>query len=225
MPTKKNYLTLGRQSLIEPVTITADGWLKAPSGAEPGKEVSSAASSSVLSRLNEFRIGLDWKFYKQYQPERTHIEQSTLVMNAKGENPADSSPMLFVTGAHRYEVSVRIECDSGVVAGIILYYNDRFYVGIGCDQHTRYKWRRGKLRGRTGVVEQPILWLRLRNEDNVVSSYYSYDGKTWRKEVFGMEISGYNHNTLDDFQSVLPGLFVYGKGKARFTDFKYTEIP
>lgn len=44
------------------------------------------------------------------------------------------------------------------------------------------------------------------------------------KETFGMEISGYNHNTLDDFQSVLPGLFVYGKGKAQFTDFQYKEL-
>jgi hypothetical protein len=58
----------------------------------------------------------------------------------------------------------------------------------------------------------------------VVTGYYSYDGKKWMKETFGMEISGYNHNTLDDFQSVLPGLFVYGKGKAQFTDFQYKEL-
>ena len=39
--------------------------------------------------------------------------------------------MMFVTGAHKYEISARIECDSAAVAGLILYYNDRFYVGTG----------------------------------------------------------------------------------------------
>lgn len=41
------------------------------------------------------------------------------------------------------------------------------------------------------------------------------------KETFGMKISSYNHNTLDDSLSVLPDLFVYGKGKAWFADFQY----
>ena len=132
--------------------------------------------------------------------------------------------MMFVTGAHKYEISARIECDNAAVAGLILYYNDRFYVGTGCDRHNRHKWRRGKYRGRSGQGDYTALWLKLRNEDHVVTGYYSYDGKKWMKETFGMEISGYNHNTLDDFQSVLPGLFVYGKGKAQFTDFQYKEL-
>lgn len=65
----------------------------------------------------------------------------------------------------------------------------------------------------------------LRCEDNIVSGYYSSDGKTWKKESFGMEMSGYNHNTLGDFQSVLPGLFSYGGGSVRFTDLKYSPLP
>lgn len=44
------------------------------------------------------------------------------------------------------------------------------------------------------------------------------------KESFGMEMSGYNHNTLGDFQSVFPGLFSYGDGSVRFTDFRYETL-
>lgn len=225
---EKDYLTLGWQTLLEPIEITEDGWLKAPLEKKVEEEIPSPLSLNGAAdrhaRLDEFRIGFDWKFYKRYQPRRVRVEGDTLVLQAQGGNPAESSPMMFVTGAHKYEISARIECDSAAVAGLILYYNDRFYVGTGCDRHNRHKWRRGKYRGRSGQGDYTALWLKLRNEDHVVTGYYSYDGKKWMKETFGMEISGYNHNTLDDFQSVLPGLFVYGKGKAQFTDFQYKEL-
>lgn len=41
--------------------------------------------------------------------------------------------MMFVMGVYKYEISVCIECDSVVVVGFIFYYNDCFYVGMGCD--------------------------------------------------------------------------------------------
>lgn len=39
-----------------------------------------------------------------------------------------------------------------------------------------------------------------------------------------MEVGGYNHNTLDGFQSLMPGVFVYGDGKAIFSEFNYKEL-
>lgn len=222
---EKNYLTLGRQTLLEPVEMTGDGWLKAPLGKKVEKPIACPLPLSGdidhRAQLDKFRIGYEWKFYKQYDARRVHVGSKGMVMQAQGNDPAESSPMMFVTGNHCYEFSVRIQCEGDAVAGLILYYNDRAYVGVGCDRQQRHKWRRGKYRGGMGKVEGESIWLKLRNEDNVVTAYYSYDGKNWTKEMLGMEISGYNHNTLDDFQSVLPGLFVYGKGEARFTDFQY----
>jgi hypothetical protein len=57
-----------------------------------------------------------------------------------------------------------------------------------------------------------------------VTGYYSYNGIDWEKETWGVDISGYNHNTLYDFISILPGLFAYGKGEVKFSDFKFTVI-
>ena len=119
---------------------------------------------------------------------------------------------------------VKMECDTGAVAGILLYYNDRFYVGTGYGDGHLYHWRRGKRRGGNSIGKRQIVWLKLRRENNIVTGYYSLDGSTWLKEQWGLEISGYNHNTLDDFQSVLPGLFAYGTGEVRFTEFKYREL-
>lgn len=225
---EKDFLTLGRQTLLEPVELTTDGWLKAPLGGKVEDEIPCPLPAwgtyDFGERLKEFRVGLEWKFYKHYRPGRFRSAPGTLVLEARGSNPSESSPMMFATGAHDYEMSARIVCDSGAVAGLILYYNDLFYVGTGCDVRGRYRWRRGRFRGRTGPVKPDGIWLKIRNEGHVVTGYYSYDGRQWTKEQWGMEISGYHHNTLDDFQSVLPGLFVYGKGKAVFTDFQYKEL-
>ena len=70
MPTEKDYLTLGRQTLLEPIEITEDGWLKAPLEKKVEEEIPSPLSlngAADSSRLDEFRIGFDWKFYKRYQ--------------------------------------------------------------------------------------------------------------------------------------------------------------
>ena len=55
-----------------------------------------------------------------------------------------------------------------------------------------------------------------------IGKYYYYmnaEGGTW-----GMDCSGYNHNTLYEFQSVLPGLFASGNGFAVFRHFKYLNL-
>lgn len=169
-------------------------------------------------------MGLEWKFYKRYDPARFVAGHDTLNLRALGNDPATSSPLLFVTGAHGYEISVKMKCDSQAVAGIILYYNDRFYVGTGYGNQRKYRWRRGRRKGGNALGHSDTIWLKLRNENNIVTGYYSLDGVKWVKEQWGMEISGYNHNTLDDFQSVLPGLFAYGEGDVLFTEFKYNEL-
>ena len=68
------------------------------------------------------------------------------------------------------------------------------------------------------------LWLRLRNNESIVTGQYSLDGIHWQRETWGMDCSGYNHNTLYEFQSVLPGLFVFGEGAAVFRHFKYRQL-
>lgn len=225
---ENGFCNLGRQTLVEPVEMTSDGWFKAPTGTgieKPMKKpVASVGTADRKAKLNEFRIGLDWKYYKYYDQDRTSVNNGTLTMKAQGDNPANSAPLMFVAGQHRYEVSMKIEVGDSTTAGIVLYYNAGYYVGTGFNSNTRYRWRMGMLKNRTPKPNGNTMWLKLRNVDNVVTGYYSSDGKNWTKEEWGMEISGYNHNTLYDFQSVLPGVFAFGKGTAKFSCLKYNEL-
>jgi beta-xylosidase len=145
-------------------------------------------------------------------------------LKAHGKTPQESAPLLFVAGSHDYEFSVKIDKDSTATAGIVLFYNSDFYVGTGFDNKERLGWRKGAIKARALQRGKKQLWLKIRNSNNIMTAYYSGDGKSWKKEGWARDISGYHHNTLYDFISILPGLFAYGEGEVRFSAFQFTQM-
>ena len=225
---ENNFTSLGRQTLLEPVELTTDGWLKAPSGKAIEQAIKKPVSShnriDRRAKLGEFRVGLDWKFYKDFDSTRFYVNNKELVLDAKGDSPGTSSPLMCIAGERAYEIEVEIEKDENTTAGLVLYYNSSFYAGIGFDQQRTIRYRQGIRRNASNHNGGNHLWLRLKNDNQVLTGAYSYDGIHWTQESWGMEISGYNHNTLYEFQSMLPALFASGQGKVRFKNFKYTSL-
>lgn len=223
---EKDFTGLGRQTLMEPVHFTADGWIKADGG-DASKAMALPLKTQLLTdrhaRLNEFRIGLDWRFYKRWIPERVHIKDNALTLEGRGNSLGASAPLMFVAGSHRYEIEAEVTVYGDAKAGLCLYYNAQYNVGTGFDKERRYRYRRDHANG-VGKSAGTKQWLRLRNDNHVVTAWWSTDGKTWNRETWGQEVSGFNHNTLYDFQSVLPGVFCEGQGFAKFENFKYTEL-
>ena len=110
--------------------------------------------------LNEFRVGLEWKFYKSYEPERITVKDKKLTFKANGTDLRTSPPILFVAGQHAYEVETRIEIEGDVTAGIVLYYNDRFFMGTAFNKERRVRYRKGEERG-SGNHKHPVTSLSL----------------------------------------------------------------
>lgn len=225
---ENGFYGLGRQTLLEPVEFTKDGWLKAPSGTaieKPlPKPVKSQKTIDRLGHLSEFRIGLDWRFYKKLDSGRFSINKKVLSLKAQGKTPQESAPLLFVAGAHDYEFSVRIDKDSNAVAGLVLFYNADFYVGTGFDSKQILSWRKGAIKGRHEQKGKDHLWLKIRNRNQIATGFYSYDGINWKQEPWSRDISGYHHNVLYDFISILPGLFAYGEGSVQFSEFQFKRF-
>ena len=238
---ENGFTDLGRQTLLEPLEMTPDGWfrpvirdreglsadpvgpIEAPLSIPPTR--GSTKSASILSPFGG--VGGAWKFYRANEPERIEHIQDGIRLKAKGTLPGNSSPLMFVAGEHRYEIEAEIELsDADTRAGLVLYYDSVFHMGTAFDGQRRYRYRKG---GQSGGGMHPQgdtrrMWLRLRNDNHVVTGSYSYDGKRWQRETWGMDCSGYNHNTLYQFQSVLPGIFCCGKGSATFKNFKYRNL-
>ena len=231
---EKNFMTLGRQTMLEPITLTKDGWLKFSDmdAASPfTKPVKSSGGIHGFPFSDDFstnKMGLQWNFYQggKYDTARFRYEKNAIVIKGKGSSPANSSPLCFVNGELSYQIEVQFELIGNATAGLLLFYNSRSYGGLAFNDTSMVLHRYGLDRvlakpasiGRTG-------WIRLVNHQNLVSIYYSSNGQEWTRHDVRMDVSGYHHNTFYDFLSLRPAIYASGEGEVRFKHFTYRTLP
>lgn len=224
---EKGFNGIGRQTLLEPLELTEDGWFKPVEGLDVAEPIALPLPENPVdlkAHLAEFRIGFDWKFYKEYDPGRFSVADGTISIKGRGFCPADSAPLLFISGDHAFEFSMEIKKEPGAIPGLVLFYNHMYYTGIALGEYGTVRYRRDGGGLITRLEDTNHIWLKLiKDENGLVTSQYSLDGETWIQEGWGTDVSGYNHNTLSEFQALLPGIFVGGEGTATFSNFKYEK--
>jgi beta-xylosidase len=230
---ENGFYNLGRQTLLEPVRWTADGWL-ARAGADVAAPIRKPAGpelrhgQALSDDFSTSKMGTQWSFYKgtASDTDRYRYENRSLVLKAKGTTPADSSPLWFVCGDHAYEVEVEIERDPGTTAGLLVFYNSRLYAGLGVSDTSLVMHRYGMERTSAKPAELGRrVFLRLTNDRHIVTIRYSADGVAWKLFGTRMEVSGYHHNVAYDFLSLRPALYAAGSGEVRFRNFTYRALP
>ncbi|MFN3388795.1 MAG: family 43 glycosylhydrolase [Allosphingosinicella sp.] len=240
---ENGYWTLGRQTLLEPVEWTQDGWVKPLGGdlsrpiAKPVNLPNQVHGMPLSDDFSTDKMGLQWAFYDPAPNEasRLHRANGVLHVRGKGTTPSDASPLSFINGDQRYRIEADVEVDPGAEAGLLLFYNRRLYAGLGFGDKGLVMHRYGLQRARGAIPGQrdtgggnPVRKLRLRltNDRNILTIHTSADGgATWKKFDVQMEVSGYHHNTAYDFLSLRPALYAAGKGEARFANFTYRALP
>jgi xylan 1,4-beta-xylosidase len=218
---ENGYRTLGRQTLLDRIEWTSDGWPKAIGGDLSGaltKPRGPEKAAQGIARSDDFShlaLGTRWTFYAAGPDEtrRARIDAGSLVLAGKGSSPADCSPLTQQVGDHAYEVSVAMELDGAVQGGLLLFFDDRLFLGMGHDGRRMTSYRGGK----ASFWQEPapatrVLHLRIVNDRHVVTMYYSADGRAWTRHGVRSETSGYHANTVDDLLSLRPALFAAGRG-------------
>jgi beta-xylosidase len=231
---ENGYYNLGRQTILEPVEWTNDGWVKA-SGYDVAKPIPMPAAGTAvphgLALSDDFstnKIGTQWSFFRPNGPisERFRYERNALVLNATGTSPKDCSPLSFVCGDQAYEIEVEIDRDEGATGGLLLFYSERLFAGFGFSKDNMIEYWKSDIT--TFPKPAPIdhhYFLRLRNNHHIVTVWYSADGAQWTKHWMQFEVSGYHHNVAGGFLSLRPALFAAGSGEVRFKNFKYKALP
>jgi len=220
---EKDYYTLGRQTLLDPVVWTEDGWpvvsehLNADAGQKRG------AHPRLSDHFQDSELGWQWRFYKEWEPERFQVGSGTLTLKAKGECAADSGPLVLIPPDRAYEAVVRIKVEPRTEAGLILFYNDRCYAGIGFSERSIYRLRRG-IAGNDIPGEGNHLYLKLKNDRHEVTLFYSKDGTRWNRYPSAMDVSGYHHNSFGEFISLRLGIYAAGIGEVKFSEFQYRAL-
>jgi xylan 1,4-beta-xylosidase len=229
---ENGYRSLGRHTLLEPIVWTADGWFRATGGdlssalPKPG----GATAPHGLAASDPFvtpSFGTRWSFYAATADElrRATVSGGALTLTATGSGPHDCSPLTQVVGDRAYEISVEVEVAGGAQGGLLLFYDDRLFLGMGIDGTAMTTYRGGKVSfWREPAPATRTMHLRIVNDRQIVTFYYSADGTSWTRHGVRSEVSGYNANTVDDLASLRPALFAAGKGTVRFRDFRYRAL-
>jgi xylan 1,4-beta-xylosidase len=231
---ENGFRTLGRQTLLEPIEWTADGWFRAKGGdlsrpmAKPRGGKAGPAGRALSDDFRHDRFGVQWCFHDPAPDEmqRVHYAATGLELRCKGQSPADSAPLTCGVGDRSYEAEVTIELMGQAEGGLLLFYNHKAFVGLGFTPEGiktfEYAEEQPWMRATRPATKVRV---RMSNEENVITFRYSYDGgKTWTLHGLRMEVSGIHHNVFGGFLSLKIGLYGAGQGTVRFSDFRYRAL-
>jgi xylan 1,4-beta-xylosidase len=229
---ENGFQTLGRQTLLEPIEWTADGWFRATGGdlSKPLRKPGGKALAHGMPHSDSFerdRLGTLWNLYGSAPSEKSRIMlgNGELTLAAKGKTPADGVVLTQQVGDRSYEVSVDLELSGSALGGLLLFFDDRLFLGMAIDGERMTSYRGGK----ASYWPEPApptrrISMRIVNQEQIVTFYYSVDGKTWTRHGVRSEVSGYNANTVDNLLSLRPALFGAGEGKVTFRNFRYKAL-
>lgn len=231
---ENGFWTLGRQCLLDPMEFTADGWFRMMGGdlSRPlPKPAGGEAVPHGMALSDDFAaplaLGSKWSFFRPAPDEaaRIRLADGTLHLAGKGEAPSSGSPLLLTAGDRSYAFECDITVPPGGRAGLVLFYDDKLYCGLGFDEARFVTHQYGIERGRPANPHGRRMRIRVTNREHIVTFDTSGDGgRTWTRFDRGMEVSGYHHNVRGGFLCLRPGLYAAGAGEGRFADFRFTAL-
>lgn len=216
-------LPAGRQTLLEPLNRTKDGWFRTVR--DPKVEGEIRVHRNIVVEPDDFsgeRLKLQWQFSGVEDPAEVTIENGGLVLPCLAES---RRVMHTVPGDPDFEATVRLDPDKGVEAGLVLYYDDKSLAGIGFKDGYIFSLSRGELSPASMIEAKEARFLKVRQFAYDLSLFYSDDGRDWKAFPDSQEVSGYQQNMLGNFRSLRIGIYGQGDGRLRIDDFTYRALP
>jgi xylan 1,4-beta-xylosidase len=235
---ENGFRTLGRQTLLEPIEWSPDGWFHAKGGnlsaplAKPRGGTDDGSGFPLSDDFSTNKLGIQWSFFAPDANESQRLRydndsrlRGSLLLEGKGSSLADCSPLTCIVGDRSYEATVSLEISGAAHGGLALFYNNRAFVGVGFtrDEMLTYNYSQEQRWLRQKSAANPI-HLKLTNRSNVVTFHYSPDGKIWTQHPWTLEVSGYHQNVFGDFLSLRLALFSAGQGTVRARNFTYRSL-
>lgn len=214
----KDYHTLGRQTLIEPIEWTSDGWFRTKGMPVP---MECAATMPLSDNFSTECLGIQWTFWKEYAPEALKMGNGKLIITAKGTSPADARMLLTTATDTSYVAQVDVSVADGTKAGLMLFYNEKAYAGLISDGHTFDVYSKA---ASCSTVENQLgkrFRVRLENKGNRLTIQVGKDGEEWKTIAECIDVSSLHHNNYKGFYALRIALITYGQGKATFSRFGY----
>lgn len=227
---EKYFQTLGRQTLMLPIEWTKDGWFRVPANTSAPNTIRKPAGSSHIlpDKLSDdfsgSAMGLQWQSFKHFPSERIKLINGTLEFTAAGTSFENSPPLLVNAADRKYEVIVEYTFQGNAIAGLTLFYNEQGNMRVTADkdEFTVYNQKSRKISIKNQIGNHG--YLRILNDENEISFYYSDNGKDWKRAERTIDATGFNHNVFGGFMSLRAGIFAFGEGTVIFDNFIYNKL-
>lgn len=223
---ENGYESLGRKLLLSPVEFTEDGWFRIM---HPADEAAIKPAGEPVTGKDRFSDDFvsdtvrGWRSFGEYNPERYRRTDNGLRIDGGGETIGKSHPLTIITGDHSYEISVHVKTENDCEGGIILQYDEDIYNAVGLKKGMLTIYRLGRKLAEK-KIEAEECWLKMKNEEQYVSFYYSLDGIEYKKMNYVINTVSQNTNAYNGFLSLRPGIFSHGSGAAVFKKFSYVGL-
>ncbi|WP_369916127.1 family 43 glycosylhydrolase [Xanthomonas sp. NCPPB 3005] len=231
---ENGFRTLGRQTLLEPIEWTDDGWFRARGGdlsvplAKPTGGRAGPAGMPLSDDFSTDRIGMQWAFHAPRAEETARLRYAdrALLLAAAGHSPLDSAPLTCTVGDRAYCADIALDLLGDAEGGLLLFYSHKAFVGVGfTPQELRTYQYAEELRWARLPNAARTLRLRVSNDRNVITFHTSRDdGRSWALHPTRMEVSGLHHNVFGGFLSLKLGIYSAGRGQVRLCDFRYRAL-
>lgn len=218
---ERGYYTLGRQTLIEPVTWTSDGWFKRTISDTFNISYEKTYNTAISSDNFSSPVPkLQWTFFGNNSYQSASLEDGQLILQSEKE---DMTVIHCFVPDHNYTAQAEVDPQDGVEVGIAAFYNKSHYVGIAIKDGKVYTTRDGKPGIEIEAEDARFLKMEMQNHD--LKFQYSSDGLTWQYHPYAYEVSTYNHNALGEFLALKTAIWCSGPGQARIDNFIYSPGP
>jgi len=216
------YVTLGRHTLLQTIKWTDDDWPYVDDSAELPVPF---ALPELSDNFEGTALKWQWRFASVLDHSRYETGNGVLKLQGLGESAGSSSPLCLLPRDHSYQVTVDVVVVSASAeAGILLFYNENFYTGLGLIPQTGVILRHHH--HREPVLQQPTTKAKLRivNDEHETDFFVKLEGSEWTRIPRGFDVSGWNHNTICGFLGLRVALYAAGSGEAQFRNFTYEAL-
>ncbi len=223
---EKGYYTLGRQTLIDPIEWTSDGWFRLARQAPPLPEGKSVADGLTLSDdFSKPELSLSWTTWRDNDPDKIKLEKGSLSLVAKGTSPKDAQLLLTTAVDHSYAIQVEVTLDPGATGGLILFYSEKAFSGISSDGRHFTVYENAE---KAKTYPNPYgthFFFKINNRQNRCDFLVSGNGTNWETLEEGVDVSQMHHNKYKGFFALRPGLMAAVRASVKFNSFLYSKIP
>lgn len=219
---KNGHRPLGRNTLIEKVNWTDDGWPMADGNRALPDGYKTFRNQKIESDdFSGEKLKPQWCFSGLDTISQFRLENGRLILRSA---PQKVRALHAIAGDENYEATLKFETTGDAEAGLVVFYNSSVFSGLATKGGQVFSVLKGKKAwGTFDFTGCQFMKIKLLHYN--LSMAYSADGKTWFNHHESFDLSGYHTNVLGGFSSLKIAVFCRGEGELRVDDFRYSVLP